>query len=196
MCLEYVEALMRNPLEAIRKAKREKSAKETSVLLAVEALLVGLSLVLLIRESKVLPVIPTSFYLPLLLAYATLQIINILIMAGVITLTFNLLGGRGGYIDAFNAEVFYMFYTSINLILISLLNLSFSTLALPLSFIVSIFLQVIGLSVCLRSIKELFRVDSATLLLGLIVVLLGIVGSIFTLTILSPSLTEILPLMR
>lgn len=172
MCLDTIKDLLVNPPLAISKAKREKKYNTTFVILIVEWILIGLSLLVVSKGLEA-----TQLY-TLSVSVVLLGIVCSIFGGFLVQIVFQTLGGKGKYLDGLTTVVYAKFPIAIGFILSSILSL-FSTVGIVLALIVMIVFAVLGISTLYRSIKELFAVDMVTALVGTNILIIGAILAVY-----------------
>ena len=187
--METFKELLKTPLTAIKKANKKKDIGETINILLVSWILCGISFFIIgIREGISLITI-SGFSISVFL----LGILGTMLVAYFIYLIMNVLGGRGRYFAGLTSLTYSCFPLSFGAIITAFLYLLHPALGVILGFIIMGAFAALGLSLLFKTIKELFAVDIITSWIGISLLILAIVITIYAVILFYPGvLTEFL----
>lgn len=189
VCVERLKELLKTPLTAIKKAKKEKDIGKTINVLIVSWILCGISFFIIgVREGISLIKI-TGFSISVFL----LGVLSTIIFSYFTYLIMNVLGGRGRYFAGLTSITYSCFPLSFGAIVTAFLFLLHPALGLILGFIIIGAYAALSLSILYKSVKELFAVDLITSWIGLGLLILAIVITIYAVILFYPGvLTQFL----
>ena len=183
------------PLDAIEDAAKTRNYTKILLLQAIVSALFSLSLVLLFEDgisnlvfffAMISQTIAQNILLSAGIVIFISNFICALIVSFLITVILNIIGGNGDYFKGLASITYGHVAMSIGLIIFVLLNmfgallgnLIIDMLLLMLSVFIVVIALLIGISTTLRALKELFRTELVTIVIGIIilniVILLGI----------------------
>lgn len=186
MCLKTLRTILNSPLNAVKYAKRRKNMSEVLQILLLTWTIVGISLFavsvrifdLLVSFAVGVIGFVAGFFLSMFFGY-------------LITRVMNILGGRGKFIDGLITISYSLFPISIGVVITSLLALIHPALGI-LGFVAIAIQTSLSISLYFRLIKELFRVNIITTLVGFFIIMYVIMASVYlTVSLSSTDLYEI-----
>jgi len=191
--MKFIKELLINPSEAIVKAKKKKDVNKVSVLLLVEWLLIGLSIIIVFSNLACIPRVTTA---------ATAFLIGIpstLFFALLLKIVMRTLGGKGNYYEGLVSIAYGLFAISLG-VLISSLFFYVPSIGFLFGLLILIMAGALSISTFYRAVKELFDVDMITTWVGIGLSAAGIVIGIYIMFILvlggTPGLFQALETMR
>lgn len=164
MCGRFVE-ILKTPLTAIKKAKREKNINKTVGILVVTWILFGISFFILAIKTYT-PLVSLGMSLSIFL----LGLLCNLFCGYLTTVVINVLGGRGKYYHGLTAATYTLYPLSIGFIITALLSLIHPALSL-IGFIVIAVKAALGFSIYFRSVKEFFNTNMLIALIGFLILI-------------------------
>lgn len=183
--LERIKELLKSPLIAINKAKKERDVYKTFWILIITWILMGLSFSI-ITLKLVIPAISIGVGI----AIFAFGFLFSLFCSYVIKIIMNVLGGKGKYYEALTATTYSSFPVSVGLIITAILTFIHPILLL-FGIILLIITSSLSFSIYFKAIKDLFNVDMITAFIGFIILIYVFVLSAYVITIFGAA--QILP---
>ncbi len=177
--MKIVKELLTNPPAAIARAKREKDSNKVLSLLLAEAVLVGVSVMII---SSIFG--QTTAGATIASAVFFVVMIGILFSAFLIKTVMVTLGGRGKYREGLTAVVYGKFSLSLGIFISSIL-LYLPLLGSGLALLVLAASASLGISTFYRAVKELFNVDMITTWVGIGLTISGFILAVYILLLIS-----------
>lgn len=115
-----------------------------------------------------------------LFGYLVVGYVLVLFVAYLLKLAVNVLGGNGKYYSGLTSLTLGMVAPAVGFLLFSLLIL-IPTVGMVLGFLVAATAIALGLSTTLRTIKEMFKVDTLTAIVGLLIAYFALVAASYLL---------------
>jgi hypothetical protein len=187
--METFKDLLKTPLIAIKKAKKKKDIGETINILLVSWILCGISFFIVGFREGISLITISGFSISVFL----LGILGTMLVAYFIYVIMNVLGGKGRYFAGLTSVTYSCFPLSFGAIITAFLYLLHPALGVILGFIIMGAFAALGLSLLYKTIKELFTVDIITSWIGISLLILAIVITIYAVILFYPGvLTEFL----
>jgi len=189
MCIKRLKELLKTPLTAIKKAKKEKDIGKTINVLIISWILCGVSFFIVgVREGvSLLNVIGFS------VSVFLLGILCTMLSGFFIHIIMNVLGGKGRYFAGLTSVTYSCFPLSFGSIITAFLFLLHPALGIILGFIIVGAYAALSISILYRSVKELFAVDLITSWIGMGLLAAAIIITIYAVVLFYPGvLTQFL----
>lgn len=171
--------VLTSPLDAIQRAKKNKSMKDTLLLLLVAS--VFLAIAVLLQNASFNASAFQAAGLTLVLGFA-----GTAFMALLLQLSLHILTTKGGYFEALTTLTYGMFITSCGMLaasVVGLLSMAGQTFAMVGAFLgglVLLFALIMSYSVSLKAGMELFNTDILTVVIAILIVHLSVLVSMYT----------------
>jgi hypothetical protein len=184
MCLKTLNQLLRSPVDAIKRAKRQRDRGRTLWVLILTWILIGASF--LIVSMRMFPLMTSigigiTFFLLGLACSAFCSYITVIVM--------NVLGGRGQYFDGLTVISYSSFPISSGIFITSLLTLIHPMVAI-VGFVIIAVEAALSLSVYFRSVKILFRTDMMTIFIGFLLTMYVFIISFYLTLVFSSNIAD------
>jgi len=185
--LERIKELLKSPLIAINKAKKERDVYKTFWILIITWILMGLGFSIIILKTFN-PIISIGagiivflfgFLFSLFCSYITAIIMNVL-------------GGKGKYYQSLTATTYSSFPVSVGFFITAILAFIHPIL-LIFGLILLIITAALSFSIYFKAIKELFSVDMITTFVGFIILIYVFVLSVYIISIFG--VAQVLPVL-
>jgi len=184
MCCKTLNQLLKSPLDAINKAKREKDIGKTIWILILTWVLVGASF-LIVSWRMFTPLISVGVGVTFFL----LGILCSVFCGYIIVIVMNILGGKGKYFEGLTVMTYSSFPISLGIFITALLTLIHPILGV-IGFIIIAVKTALSLSIYFRSVKVLFGTDMLTVFIGFLIILYVFMISLYLTVILSSTVTS------
>jgi len=172
MCGRFVE-ILKTPLTAIKKAKREKNINKTVGILVVTWILFGISFFILAIKTYT-PLVSLGISMSIFLS----GLLCNLFCGYLTTVVINVLGGRGKYYEGLTAVTYTFYPISIGVIITALLSLVHPALSI-IGFIVIAVKAALGFSIYFRSVKEFFNTSMLIALITFLILIYVVVVAMY-----------------
>jgi len=182
MCVKRFKELLKTPGVAIKKAKKERDIGKTINVLIATWILCGFSFFIVAVKEGISLLTGMGISVSIFLFGVLLTMV-----AGYfIHLIMNVLGGRGKYAQGLTSITYSFFPLSFGSLITAFLFLIHPVLGVIVGFIIMGAYAALGLSILYKSVKELFSVDIITAWIGISLLILAFVLTIYTIMIYSP----------
>ena len=171
MCLDRMKLLLTNPGAAIAKGKNPKEMQTTLIILVVTWALIGLSFAVVTRSGLLFLSLSTALLVFLL------GLVCSLVFGFLVQIVLTILGGKGQYYHGLTALAYAKFPIALGLLVGSVLTLA--PAGFPLAILTVLVFTLIGLATLYRAVKEFFGVDIITAWIGISVLVLGTMLSLY-----------------
>jgi hypothetical protein len=164
--MKFMEIII-SPVKAINSSRKRKSEDTLKILIAV-SFIFGLASSIAVVPNSTSVYILTTGVLSFLVIFA-----GLIILGYVVSVSTNILGGKGSYYEGFTAVTYAMAAPSIGVLISAVVSFIpyFGVFASLLVLLVTI---AVGISTLFRGIKELFKTDMIITLIVVIVVSLSL----------------------
>jgi len=181
--------IFKSPLDAIKRAKREKNLNKTVEILIATWIFISLSFLLTSLRA-----FPSWVSVALAVFIFLLGIICQIIFGYLVKIIMNILGGRGKYFEGITAITYSLVPMSVGLLATAILAFIHPAIGAILGFIIIAVTTAMSFSIYFRSIKELFNTDILTTFIGFLIIIYVVFVSIYATAIVTA--TGNLPLVR
>jgi hypothetical protein len=171
--LERIKELLKSPLIAINKAKKERDVYKTFWILILTWILMGLSFSIIALKAFI-PIISVAIGIGIF----AFGFLFSLFCSYVIAIIMNVLGGKGKYYEALTATTYSSFPVSVGFIIAAILAFIHPIL-LIVGFILLVITSALSFSIYFKAIKEFFNVDMITTFIGFIILIYIFILSIY-----------------
>ena len=190
MTFALMRQLLTDPVVAINRAKHQRNYNELLALVFIEWVLVGLGLAVTLRDFGV----PAA--LSFGVAIGACGIVLTLFGGFLLQLVFHVLGGKGTYWTGLTVSAYSKFPLAFAILLGSIL-FTIPFIGTVVGVVLFIVMAILSFSTLYRSIKELFQVDIVTAWIGVSVLLLSFVVTVYlSIILLSPHFPALLSFLR
>jgi hypothetical protein len=160
-----MKELLKSPLIAITKAKKEKNINKSMLILIISWILTGLSFSLIsIKMFSVITAIGIG------LSVMMFGILFSIFCSYIIKIIMNILGGKGRYHEALTATAYSSFPVSLGFLMLSILVLIHPVLSI-IGFIILAITTAISFSIYFKAVKEFFGTDMITVFIGFLILI-------------------------
>jgi len=184
MCGKTLKQLLKSPLDAINRAKREKNIGKTIWILILTWVLIGVSF-LIVSMRMFSPLISVGVGITFFL----LGVLCSVFCGYIIVVIMNVLGGKGRYFEGLTVMTYSSFPISLGIFITALLTLIHPMLGV-IGFIIIAVKTALSLSIYFRSVKVLFRTDMLTSFIGFLIILYVFMISIYLTVLMSSSIAS------
>ncbi|OYT42666.1 MAG: hypothetical protein B6U78_00610 [Candidatus Aenigmarchaeota archaeon ex4484_224] len=174
MCKLFLD-ILKNPTKTIKKEKNRKNEKEIASMLIVEAILLAISFVPLVRTSLTSYTEISAFVITL----AVILIVGILIESYILNLVFKVFSDKGKFFLSLKSIVLALYPISVGT-LISVYLINFLTSLYLISAIIETILVAFGLSLFFRSLKEFYNESYIVIYIITILISMAILAGMYT----------------
>jgi hypothetical protein len=179
MCCKTLNQLLKSPLDAINRAKREKNMGKTIWILILTWFLIGASfLIVSLKMFTALISIGVG------ITFFLLGVLCSIFCGYIIVIIMNVLGGRGKYFEGLTVMTYSSFPISVGIFITALLTLIHPMLGF-IGFIIIAVKTALSLSIYFRSVKVLFGTDMLTAFIGFLIILYVFMISLYLTVIMS-----------
>ena len=182
MCVERFKELLKTPVVAIKKAKKEKDIGKTINVLIVTWILCGFSFFITAVKEGISSLTGMGISISIFLFGVLLTMVS----GYFIYLIMNVLGGRGKYSEGLTSVTYSFFPLSFGSLITAFLFLIHPIIGIILGFVIMGAYAALGLSILYKSVKELFSVDIITSWIGIGLLILAFVLTIYAIMLYSP----------
>ena len=185
--LERIKELLKSPLIAINKAKKERDVYKTFWILIITWILMGLGFSIIILKTFN-PIISIDAGIIVFL----FGLVFSLFCSYITSIIMNVLGGKGKYYQSLTATTYSSFPVSVGFFITAILAFIHPILII-FGLILLIITAALSFSIYFKSIKELFSVDMITTFVGFIILIYVFVLSVYIISIFG--VAQVLPVL-
>jgi hypothetical protein len=188
--------ILTSPASAIARAKKEKNLGRSIGILVGSAVLLAIAAAIGVGAQPIanLPGVGTGSAI----GAFVVVLVGGLFLGWIVKVAMTTLGGRGEYFEGVTAVAYTSLPISVGIVIAAIISAvatgSAAIAGAIINFVVLAFFGVLGLAIMYRSVRELFRTDMITALIGVAVIYAGItIAGIYVSTVLGLRALTLLP---
>lgn len=166
--------ILTQPEKAIAEAKKEKDLTKSIGMLVASAILLAIATLVGVSPVPAMANLGVASALGVFL----LVLVGGLFLGWIVKTAMTTLGGQGKYFEGLTVVAYSCLPISIGVLIAAISSIA-GSIGIVISFVALAFFGVLGIAIMYRGIKDLFKTDMVTALVGVSVIYLAIIIAIY-----------------